>query len=735
MNPIIAPVRWRGYARNYFLSLRLVPDCVDQPIRILQHDSGDSEAVCAASLSLLILALPKHVSQSAPSSLSTLGNSTGTIEDLLQSPLVRKMVEMALSWQDRKNDKESDNVMKYQATSNAIYVLSDICMAGGSSLISSHFRQRLDDFLENITESICKRGKLDDCFDNSSIDSSLVFLLQLHTGSPIFLRTFLRNYIMQSSTSDDDCASCFVSGLLHLSTSESFSAFSCASSLLRALIDGNPADRTQDRLSEIIMNSLDTEHVGSTIECLLRSLVETTYSYVHCNVPNLCIRWHPRLCSLGDLLGVCTPSDNMMNIFASSLSDEVLGLFVTAVESDQQNNLCMDMDTLGGSANLSLLFLFASFTNNDPGVSNDHNGETIQTQQRNVREKLLIRASGFLTVLEVAMAQGTSADMTHRALKLQNSLLSLSDERSLAFTYTKASNSVARKELTLRDKLEKSEMGLKEMASKYQHIEVDRDNLCNSFHDQRLAYERRLEWTRSESRMASRNVSEIHVHERKQAEERYNEEKELRMRTEEANEQLTRERSSDKSRIEELEKLLGQERKSRQDFESALEICKNELCTSSEELERTSNACHDLREKLSISEEKVSDLTATNEDAKVNLEDTYAKLIKLATIYQSKESEMDKYKAELRSAVNNANRHADTAIQKYESAKQLNKSLSKKLDEASKELKDIKAHRADIQRMRKNAPVAYLNQLHNDPRIKEKKHSRRNHSGKENDRR
>ena len=52
------------------------------------------------------------------------------------------------------------------------------------------------------------------------------------------------------------------------------------------------------------------------------------------------------------------------------------------------------------------------------------------------------------------------------------------------------------------------------MTQKYQRLESDRDRLSNSFHDQRLAYERRLEWTRSEARMTARNVSEIHVNER-----------------------------------------------------------------------------------------------------------------------------------------------------------------------------------------------------------------------------
>lgn len=138
---------------------------------------------------------------------------------------------------------------------------------------------------------------------------------------------------------------------------------------------------------------------------------------------------------------------------------------------------------------------------------------------------------------------------------------------------------------------------------------------------------------------------------------------------------------------------------------------------------------------MSESEDNVSDLTAKCEEAQTNLEDVCAKLIKLATIYQSKETEMDKYKSELRSAVNSANRHADTAIQKYEFAKQQNQLLSKKLEDVSSELNAVKANRADVQRMRKNAPVSYINNLRKDPSIQDKrknKLSRQNHSGKEN---
>ena len=184
-------------------------------------DSGDSEAVCAASLTLLVLALPEHVSQSEPSSLSTsfrqMGTSTGSLDDLLHSPLVRNMIELALSWQDprssRGSNKENDSTTKNHAASNATYILGDICMAGGSSLICQDLSQRVDNFLQSITNSICESGRTrtgEDCYSN--FDSALLLVLQLHIRSPIMIRTFLRKFM----ESNDDSASSFVGGLMRL---------------------------------------------------------------------------------------------------------------------------------------------------------------------------------------------------------------------------------------------------------------------------------------------------------------------------------------------------------------------------------------------------------------------------------------------------------------------------------------------------------------------------------------
>ncbi len=490
---------------------------------------------------------------------------------------------------------------------------------------------------------------------------------------------------------------------------ESFAISSCASLLLRALVDGNPADRTTDRLSEIMLNSF---HAGSDFEGALRLLLEMTFTSLMCEIPNYSILCNPRICLLGDLLGVLIHTTCASETFASSMSEEVLDLLGNLIECEPKHN--QSIDSLSGSAKMSVVNLFVTFAMNSRKViPNDESEALISYQQRRVKEKLIC-APGHLIIMEAAMAQGTSADMTHRALKLQSALLPLGGERFLARMFTNSRNSVATEVRTLTEKHATYQSKMREQTKKCQAIELKCDSLTASLRDQSLACERQLEWIRCEHRMASRNASEIFAYERKLAEGLLAEERVARLRSERENERLTGDCSSHTTRIKELEDLLGHERSSREEFESALKGCKIELSSTSKELERTTSVCDDLKQKLAASEDKVSHLTAITAESGATLEDVCSKLVKLSTIYQVKEQEIEKHKAELLSAVNTANRHAKKAIEKYDSAKQKNMLMSKKLEDVTSELNDIKAHRADVQRMRKNAPVAYLNQLHKD---------------------
>jgi chromosome segregation ATPase len=376
---------------------------------------------------------------------------------------------------------------------------------------------------------------------------------------------------------------------------------------------------------------------------------------------------------------------------------------------------------LSGAVTLTLVNLLVSFANSQRGSN------SILDQQKRVKEGLRTVLVSVMAQLESAMAQGTSVDITHRALKLQSGLISLSDERFVALCVTNANSAAVTRVRMLNDRLDTTKEELSEMEKRYQNTLQSHDNLNSAYHDQRLAFERQIEWTRSESRISAKYESEILAEERNQAEEQCKKESDARHIAEEKLEQLIRDSNNDKSRIKDLEELLTRELKSRKRIEYELDIRTKELSKSSIELERISSDNRDLENNLIISEDKVSELSAIRKEVETDLEEACSKLIKLATVYQRNEEDSEKYKAELRSAMNTANKHADTAIAKYEHSKKQIKLMSKQLEEATYELNSIKAHRADVQRMRKNAPVAYLNQLHNG-----KSQGRPNNSEKEN---
>jgi hypothetical protein len=475
-------------------------------------------------------------------------------------------------------------------------------------------------------------------------------------------------------------------------------------------------------LSHLLLNTFDDECFASIIEHGLRILIESTSTSVACTLPFYFTRCQPRSCSLGDLLCVCFQSNLATKIIACSM-DDFLGQLLDAVRNYSLPS--QSMCTLSGAVRLTLVNLLVSFAKSRSGskVIDD----SILDQQSRGKEGLRNVLVSVMAQLESGMAQGTSVDITHRALELQRGLISLSDDRFVALCLTNANSAAATRVSMLCDRLAKYKEELSELETRYQNTLQSHENLNSAYHDQRLAYERQIEWTRSESRISAKYESEILAEERNQAEEQCKKESEARLIAEEKLEQLIRDSNNDKSRIKDLEELLTRELKSRKTIEYELDIRTKELSKSSIELERISSDNRDLENDLIISKDKVSELSAIKKEVETDLEEACSKLIKLATVFQRNEDDSEKYKAELRSAMNTANKHADTAIAKYEHAKKQNKLMSKQLEEATSELDSIKAHRADVQRMRKNNPVAYLNQLHNG-----KSQGRSNNSGKEN---
>ena len=473
--------------------------------------------------------------------------------------------------------------------------------------------------------------------------------------------------------------------------------------------------------------SFQCDSVISSVDSIFHSLAETTY----CIEDTQAVRHLPRICTIGDVLSACPPSSDLEQVIFSTLgasfkNKTVKDVFVNILSMSK--NGFDETQTLHVSAMLSIIYLLSQLISS---VQFD-NGINLAA---------ILDRTGLLSI-ELALSQGTSADLTHRAMKHQNSLSF--NEKTLALAFTRAHDSHCQEEISLRKTIANADCEIAELRDQVKAKELERTRLRKVLNDQTASYEKRLDLVRFEAKSVAKRSAEIHVQERRRAEEYalknerlYHNEKERRLELEEkyrsiAEEscRIKQELSNVNSNTLELQHHLDNEREDKERITSVLEKEKDELKSTKEELENIKNAESELRTKLKHSEKSAQDLNAINKELEASLEENCEKLVSLATIYQRKEAEMDKYKAELRSAVTAANRNAEMAISKYEAQRNETKSLKKELECAITELNDLKEHKADVQRLRKNAPTSYINQLRNDPRIQAQ--PRKSRSGKEN---
>ena len=528
-----------------------------------------------------------------------------------------------------------------------------------------------------------------------------------------------------------------------------FAVNSIASSLLRALIEGNPDDRTEDVLSELLLKSFNTEPVFEAMDDALFTITEILSSAIEAedNLPGLeCNCWLPSLCAFSDMMDSGSQSINFYRCIQvlcdTNDSSDVIDLFARLLNPDRENDHIQN-DTLMASTCMSLLMLFVRFVSMSIPFQNDENRLPFQALQNKMTDKLL--GSNAFTIVEASRLQGSSVDVMHRALKLQNLMLSFhGDERHMAHSFTRLTSLAKRREDETRVKLSRAEQELMLISSRCRQKEMDCDSLANSIHEQRALYERKIDLVRAEVQMKVRNASQVHAQERKLADERALQyrshllaEQESRASVErenerilKANEKLKSELSRDKLRVQELEEMLSEERKSKQLSESELEKRTNELSLASEELQQMSISAQELQSRLATTEESVSHLTAVCEDSELKLEDTCEKLIKLAHIHQSKEVSMKKRYAQVYSDLKKATRDAETANKQFQKEKHRSDSLTGELDAVKQELDEVKTNQAQMQRMRTQNPVSYINQMHDDNRMK--KPNRRSRRGKEN---
>ena len=469
--------------------------------------------------------------------------------------------------------------------------------------------------------------------------------------------------------------------------------------------------------------SLESDYGSSAVNAVFQSLIQISYSFDNHSLT----RQIPRICSIGDMLSLCLPSHILSESLSSALQSPFRGKLVGQMFVGMIN---ISRNYMAGtpqiSAMLSIIYFLSQITS---AYQSGHDIDLLTT----------LKTNGLLLV-ESALTQGSSADLTHRAMKFQRSFSV--DEKALALLYTRTNSSFKSKENSLRRRITNCEQEIGELRDQVKTKDSEQAKLRNSLSSQSVSYEKKLDSVRFETQSFAKVSAEIHVQERLRAEQcalkyehLYREEKERRRTAEDQNriitdksQQLEHELSQANSTTLKLKQALEQESKDKERYAVTLESNKNELKEAMNDLEKSRDAKLEIETKLKHSEKTVHDLTAVKTDLEVTIEETCEKLVGLATIYQSKEAEMNKYKAELRNAVNAANKNCDAAILKYEAQRKESKCLKKELENVKAELHDLKEHKADVQRLRKNAPTSYINQLRNDPRVQ----PRKSRSGKEN---
>jgi DNA repair exonuclease SbcCD ATPase subunit len=330
----------------------------------------------------------------------------------------------------------------------------------------------------------------------------------------------------------------------------------------------------------------------------------------------------------------------------------------------------------------------------------------------------------------------SSADMRRRVFRLQAILATLSAENedlissSLAaedLLCSRERNYHAKQVLDYRRDLE-------EVRSQVKQLTAERDRCKKAMRLQAAAFEKSLHRTKSKATAEASQLVQVHVSERSAAEKRANEclrrTKHLEELQQETERRIDEYRSLEAQRRQELSEIAAKLKDAHQELKhqrTLVDDHKRRCADHAEELSGFTSRLQSVegehkatRGQLTASQaalEKTKDAYHKLHD---DLEDTFAQLSFLAQAHQSKEDEITAIVEKKDQAVQEARRNADSERRRNDELEANerhlqfeNDRLSKKLTRAKEKLEEERNQRHEgLQRTKRHAPVAYINQLH-----------------------
>jgi len=345
-------------------------------------------------------------------------------------------------------------------------------------------------------------------------------------------------------------------------------------------------------------------------------------------------------------------------------------------------------------------------------------------------------------VLNLAITQAMSRDLTKRALDLQAVLACVQgdDEVSMAntiFSSTRLKKILSTRSLELESKYEGNLRDLREENELLsRQLSRERDNLAkvNNFFEQQISFsivEAKADAVELAEIQAEgkRNAEQCLLHCRDQLMDVQNEknqqEAELQRQRDIGN-GLESDVTECNNRIRKLENTTEIMREAAIDNDRRLITKDNELVEKKSMLKQLEGKLIDEEKKGSALNEQYMNLKQIHSLAEDNLEDKFCTLISLAQLYESKEKEKKKIEFDLYEKLKAAEVYTNKAINKYSRLGERFKDLENKNYELSRSLekaKQSKTHRLSTRRPM--GTMEYVNSIHDK--------SQKKYSGKENE--
>lgn len=350
----------------------------------------------------------------------------------------------------------------------------------------------------------------------------------------------------------------------------------------------------------------------------------------------------------------------------------------------------------------------------------------------------------YCGILNLAISQAVSRDLTKRALNLQAILTCIQGDDEVLMATTVFSSACLKRVTYIRSselesKFEGSMRNLREenrLLSK--QLSKEQENLAkvSTFFEQQITF------SKVEAKADAVELAEIQAEGKRHAEQRLaqcrdhlinikdakNQQKAELQRQRDLANRLKSELAECDHKIKKLENTTKAVQEESMETGRKLISKDNELNEKQSMLKKLKDTLVTEEEKGNVLKEKYLNLKQTNSQTQDNLEDKFCTLISLAQLYESKDKEKKKTEFDLHEKLKATEAYANKAIQKYSRLGERFKDLEKKNYELSHSLE--KANQSKVRRESKRRPMGtmeFVNSIHDKSQIKQSV------SGKENE--